>query len=512
MEESNDNNGIANMNDNNGKGNRGLRFKSKIIVAILGVLLSCATGFGVASLISFQKILRTSRNEVPFTRVISNGGLRSLQDSFRSIADKALPSIITIRVDEVREQEVPDGNSPWFDFFFGRPNEQERVPEFRSQAFGSGIVVRKDNNSYFAITNEHVVGDADSLTVILHDQSEVKALLVGKDTRKDIALISFDYTRADIPVATLGDSDLLEVGDWVLAIGSPFNLQSTVTAGIVSALGRRGGPQGNINDFIQTDAAINQGNSGGALVNINGEVIGMNTWITSRTGTNIGLGFSIPINNIKKPIDDFLEGGSVEYGWLGVSISTLSEEEALELLLQDTRGALVVNVFNDSPADKAGILPGDFITILNDQKVNNSDELLLEVGDLPVGKIAVMTIIRQGEENKIRVRITAREDEEVIAEQNRELWPGMRVSSLTDAILSDLELEQTIEGVVIFRIDPNGPAAVAGLRANDVITLINDNAVKSVPNFYQYLNQRQKGEIKFTFMRQDQTLSIGIVR
>ena len=198
----------------------------------------------------------------------------------------------------------------------------------------------------------------------------------------------------------------------MLAIGSPFNFQSTVTAGIVSALGRRGGPQGNINDFIQTDAAINRGNSGGALININGEVIGINTWISSSTGVNVGLGFAIPINNVKKPIDDFISQGAVEYGWLGISISSISEQIAESLQVPGSEGALVLNVFRDSPADRAGIQPGDFVVEIDGNKIENSDELLLIVGDLPVSRNAEIVLYREGARRVISVRITARESGE----------------------------------------------------------------------------------------------------
>ena len=479
------------------------------LVTVVIALLTGILGFAVASFLSFQGVLPSRTINLPVTQVISSEGLQSLQSSFRRITDAVLPSIITIRVEEVREAD--SGSAPWFDFFFRGPNGQNETPEFRSQGFGSGIIVRKERGTYYAITNEHVVGRADNITIALHDQTEYKALLVGQDTRKDIALISFQSSK-DIPLATLGNSDSLQVGDWVLAVGSPFNLQSTVTAGIVSALGRRGGPQGNINDFIQTDAAINQGNSGGALVNISGEVIGMNTWITSRTGTNIGLGFAIPVNNIKKPINDFLKSGSVEYGWLGVSINTITDDEAQDLLLNDTRGALVVNIFNNSPADRAGILPGDFITILNDQEIINADELLLQVGDLPVGKSAQVSIIRQGKTLKLRVRITARESEGEIDKKNGQLWPGMRISVLNDEARDELGVSNNTNGVVVTRIDSNSPAALAGLRTGDVVTAINGSRVTNVLEFYQNLNQKRRGDIGFVFVRQDQTLSIGIVR
>jgi len=233
--------------------------------------------------------------------------LQNLQNSFRSVSEKVLPVVVMINVVEVKKQAPERGDQPWFYYFFGRPDEdgsQER--EFRNRGLGSGVIVRKTGKTFYVLTNNHVVGTAEEISVQLHDRREFKAKLVGKDERKDLAVVSFEAEGEDIPLAVLGDSNSLHVGDWVLAVGNPFGLESTVTAGIVSALGRRGGPEGNISDFFQTDASINQGNSGGALVNLAGEVVGINTWITSPTGGSIGLGFAIPINNVKKAVEDII--------------------------------------------------------------------------------------------------------------------------------------------------------------------------------------------------------------
>jgi serine protease Do len=227
-------------------------------------------GFSLA-LLSFS----CSTKAAPAQRVLGQDsgalgveGLRSLQNSFRSVAQKVLPVVVQINVVEVRKQKAPEGNNqPWFYYFFGQPDDKTKPErEFRNQGLGSGVIVNRNGSKYYVITNNHVAGTADEINIVLYDKREFKGKLIGKDDRKDLAMVSFDAPGQDIPVSGIGDSGSLQVGDWVLAVGNPFGLESTVTAGIVSALHRRGGPDGNISDFIQTDAAINQGNSGGALV------------------------------------------------------------------------------------------------------------------------------------------------------------------------------------------------------------------------------------------------------
>ncbi|HTP59626.1 MAG TPA: trypsin-like peptidase domain-containing protein, partial [Spirochaetia bacterium] len=245
--------------------------------------------------------------------------LQAIQYSFREVAKKVLPVVVEIDVTEVVKQQAPM-QSP-FDWFFNQPPGGRGGGDrsFRRSGLGSGILVRKGSGSYFVLTNNHVVDQATNISVKLADQRVFRAKVVGTDPRKDLAVVSFD-SRDAIPLADLGDSNDLQVGDIVLAVGNPLGFENTITMGIVSALGRRG-PSGQVapnTDYIQTDASINQGNSGGALVNVKGEVIGINTWIAAPTGGNVGLGFAIPVNNVKKAIDDFLSKGKVEYGWLGV--------------------------------------------------------------------------------------------------------------------------------------------------------------------------------------------------
>ncbi len=437
--------------------------------------------------------------------------LESLQDSFREVAAVARPSVVRIDVEEVRTQAIPRGeDAPWFDFFFGEPDSDrsDRDRQFRTQGLGSGVIVRRDGDLYYVLTNDHVVGNADQITITLDDGEEYSADIVGKDARKDLALLSFE-TGDEIPVAAMGDSDSLRVGDWVLAIGSPFGFQSTVTAGIVSAVNRRGGPDGNISDFIQTDAAINRGNSGGALINLRGEVIGINTWITSQTGGSVGLGFSIPINNVIRAIDDFIESGTVRYGWLGVSIRSVNSEFASSLGLPDRRGALIHHLFLDSPADRGGLKPGDFIVAINGTRIQDSDQLVLAVGELPVGRNARFEVIRYGERLSLEVRIAERESDRQIAELNRRLWPGFSTFPLSASVRQEMELPADRPGVLVSSVEGRTAAAQAGLRVGDVITRINGQETPEMIDFYLALNDGGRNLV-LEILRDGTTLELRI--
>jgi Do/DeqQ family serine protease len=467
----------------------------KLLIVNL-VLVGLITGF-VFSVLLFScstQVEPSSSVSAQDRPVAGRAQLESLQQSFREISSVALPSVVRIDVEEVRTRDVPEGgDAPWFDFFFGEPDQEspDGNREFRTQGLGSGVIVRRDGETHYVLTNDHVVGNATEITITLDDQREFAGRMVGSDRRKDLALLAFDSDE-DIPVAVLGDSSELQVGDWVLAIGSPFGFQSTVTAGIVSAVGRRGGPDGNISDFIQTDAAINRGNSGGALVNLNGEVVGINTWITSATGGSVGLGFSIPVNNVVRSIDDFITTGAVRYGWLGVSIRSVPEEIVSSMSLPDRRGALVYHVFRGSPADNGGLLPGDFITEINGVRVSDSDQLVLEVGELPVGEIAVFELIRYGRSRRVEVRIAERESDQQIATLNSRLWPGFSVFPLTDDLREELEADIRT-GVVISTVENRTPAAGSGMRVGDVITTINGQSIGTMVDFYRALNESSRG-------------------
>jgi len=431
-----------------------------------------------------------------------------MQTALRAVSEKMLPSVIEIKTISVRRQQAPNFNGiPW-EFFFGpRDRGQDgQDREFRSPGLGSGIIVRYKDGIYYALTNHHVIDDATEITVATKDGKEYSAEVVGKDERKDLALISFK-TNDRHPLAVLGDSDAVAVGDWAIAIGNPLGQQFSfsVTMGIVSALGRTGGPGGNINDFIQTDAPINQGNSGGPLVNIRGAVIRINTWIASnQSGGNVELGFAIPINNAKRSIDEFIETGSISYGWLGVSLLDPTRDTAVGLGLENMRGALVAQVFLGSPADNGGIRAGDFITHVNGREARGVQQLQMLVGDLRAGENAMFTLIRDRQEREIRVRIEARTEQ--VASDNRRLWPGVTVILLNDQIRQSLELDSNARGLYVTQVQSGSPADIIGLRRTDRITSINGYAVNDIASFYRTLRERANEELWFGIIRGEATI------
>ncbi|MDR2375071.1 MAG: Do family serine endopeptidase [Treponema sp.] len=482
------------------------KLSSKNLFVFNLVLVGVIFGFSLAFLSFSCSTPRTQRTvlaeETPVT--IPEDALEiaeGLQTAFRSLADKVLPSVVEIKTVSVQLQQVPNyPGIPW-EFFFGpqegNPNSQER--EYRSQGMGSGIIVRHDGDTYYVLTNNHVVEGASEISLVAMDGTEYKADLVATDERKDLAMVSIK-TNDSFPVAVLGDSDAVRVGDWAIAVGNPLGFMSSVTMGIVSAVGRTGGPAGNINDFIQTDSSINQGNSGGALVNIRGEVIGINTWIASNnSGGSVGLGFAIPINNAKRAIDDFISSGSVSYGWLGVSLSDMDREFLQELSVEGKRGGFASQVFINSPADKGGIKPGDFITHVDGKEARDSTTLTRMVGDLRAGDQAVFTVIRDGQSQDLQVRIEKRTDE--VAANNKNLWPGVIPLPVNDEIRSAYNLDKNAQGLIAAQILANSPADVIGLKRGDLITAINGEQVRNLQDFYRLLRDNTSQELWFTFNR-----------
>ncbi len=385
-----------------------MRQLSTITKAIGGVAVALLLGylfyFGGTDLIRSPKATATAT--AAETRQAPQGWASSRPDSLAPLVAEVKPAVVNISTTQAVRQPRRGfrgpfrGQEPYEDFFerfFGGPAPQEQRPQ---QSLGSGFIIDKDG---YILTNNHVIENAGMVMVKLASEKEYEAKVVGRDPRTDLALIKVS-ARGDLPVVRLGDSDALQVGDYVLAIGNPFGLGQTVTAGIVSAKGRVIG-QGPYDDFIQTDAAINPGNSGGPLFNTKGEVVGINAAIFSQSGGNIGIGFAVPVNMAKGLLPQLKAKGRVSRGWLGVSIGPVTDEAAKELKLTDKKGALVMEVVEKSPADRAGLQQGDVVVGFDGKDVVGAQDLPRLVGNTPIGKEVSLRVIREGRPMDIKVTI-----------------------------------------------------------------------------------------------------------
>ncbi len=449
---------------------------------------------------------------------INAAGLPSLA----GLAEKLSPSVVNIST-EVEVAKNPGGTIPgmpgnlWNEFFrrfyegpFG-PNPRGGLPEprsRRSQNLGSGFIV---TDAGLVLTNNHVVENASKITVRFNDKKKRKAKVVGRDPQTDIALLQVEAKPGDTfnPVK-LGDSGKLRVGDWVVAIGNPFGLSHTVTAGIVSAKGRVIG-SGRYDDFIQTDASINPGNSGGPLFDLNGNVVGINTAIFSRGGGNIGIGFAIPVNIAKKLIPQ-LRKGSVTRGFLGVTIQPVNESLAKGLELKETRGALVSSLVKGGPAEKAGIKRGDVIVGVDKKKIENPRALSMAAADLMPGSIAKVDVIRKGKKRVIELKVGKMPGSEESAEVPKPALRnrlGIETQNLTPEIRNQIGAK-TQKGVVISNVLPNTPAATAGLRRGDVIIEANNKAVADTNELHEALKKGENEGNLFVIERRGATLYVAL--
>jgi len=395
--------------------------------------------------------------------------------------------------------QQPDPFEEFFDRFFrGGPHG-----DMKRRSLGSGLVI--DGEGYI-VTNHHVVKDADTITVIFYDESEAEAKVIGKDPKTDLALIKVDVDRK-LPEAQLGDSDMLRMGDWVLAIGNPFGLKYTLTAGIVSAKGREIGA-GPYDDFIQTDASINPGNSGGPLINMKGEVVGINSAIIAG-GT--GIGFAIPINIAKDLIPQLKSTGRVSRGWLGVYIQRVTPDLAESFGLDKTKGALVSEVTQGGPADGSGLQHGDVIVEFNGAPVDQFGDLPRMVAASPPGEKVTLKILRKGKEKTVKVTLGELPDEEAtVAEAPSGEELGLQLQEVTPELARTHELASD-KGLIITDLDPAGVAAAAGLRRGDIILEINQSPVYTISEFQKKVGAAKEGEMMlFLIKRREGSLYIAV--
>ena len=438
--------------------------------------------------------------------------------SFADVIETVSPAVVNIMISKV-EQAQPTGfdlSEPGaqrgqrgqqfpFDEFFGRffdqPNQQRR--ERRTEGQGSGFII---DPSGYIVTNNHVADGADKIVVTMQDGRKFDATLVGHDAKTDLALIKVNATG--LPHVTFGDSDHARVGDWVVAIGNPFGLGGTATAGIVSARGRdiQSGPY---DDYLQLDAPINFGNSGGPVFNASGDVIGVTTAIFSPNGGNIGIGFAIPANQAKTVIAELRNNGSVERGWLGVQIQNLDDELAASLKVPNQHGALVAEVLKDGPAAHGGVLAGDVITRFNDREIDSARTLSRVVAEASPSKAAKVTVWRDGKSRELNVKLGEAAKSEQVAESARAPGNGPQATAslgltlrpLTDEDRSQLSVPSDVNGALVVAVAPDSPAAEKGVRPGDVITRVNQQNVKNAAEAVTALNAAKKDDRALLLVR-----------
>ncbi|HSG59807.1 MAG TPA: DegQ family serine endoprotease [Pseudomonadales bacterium] len=420
---------------------------------------------------------------------------------FTDIVKKNSPAVVKITTMAVAQQQ---GQNPYNQFndpripeifreLFQQRGQPNQAPQQRQQSMGSGFIISKDG---YVLTNNHVIDGGDEITVRLPDRSEYKATLIGTDVRSDLALLKIEGDN-DFPTVTFGKPRDLEVGEWVLAIGSPFGLDYSVSAGIVSAKGRSlpSEEAGNYVPFIQTDVAINPGNSGGPLFNMNGEVVGINSQIYTRSGGSIGLSFSIPIEVALNVVEQLKDKGQVVRGWLGVVIQDVDSDLAEAYGLKRPRGALIAQMEKDGPAEKSGIEIGDIILEFNGTDIVDSADLPHEVGLTKAGSEVPVLVARNGEQVRLKVKVGSLEGDgaNTIASTGED--PGGRLGALIEELTDEQRASmRLLGGVVITRVLPDSPASRAGLRAGDIVTLINNRPISSAENYRQAIADLPSGK------------------
>ncbi len=439
---------------------------------------------------------------------------KQTSQAFINVAREVSPSVVSVSSARIMRAPAQQFFGTPFDFFFGPGMPQQRQPqqkerEFRQEGLGSGVIVSEDG---YILTNNHVVEGADEITITLAEGQEVPAEIVGNDKESDIAVLKLKEKVSKLKVAAFGNSDAIDIGEWVLAIGNPFSkkLSHTVTAGIVSAKGRSTG----INvyeNFIQTDASINPGNSGGALVNLAGEVIGINTAIMSTSGGNVGIGFAIPINMARKVMEDLVYKGKVSRGWLGIEMQEIEKNLADALGMKNNNGVLVKKVLENTPAEKGGLKSGDAIIAIDGNSISNPEQLRNMIGNLLPETKLKFTIIRDRKEKVIDI-VLAERNLQATSSQSIENDDaiGMTVKPVTPDLAQRYEIDASDKGVVITAIKPKSPASSASLQEGDLIQKVDGTEITSVDDYTKAV-KNAKGKALLLFVKRGKnTLFVGV--
>ena len=449
-------------------------------------------GFFLISLIGAVHFTFAAQKPTKASRPASPKDPSQAPATFADLVDKLKPAVVNIATTQVMRSGIGGQVSPFEDEFmerfFGGEDMLRRFfgdspRQFKQQSLGSGFLITRDG---YILTNNHVIEKANKITVRLSSGKEYDATVIGRDAKTDLALIKIN-SAGNLPIVEFGNSDKLRVGDWVVAIGNPFGLEQTVTAGIVSAKGRVIGA-GPYDNFIQTDASINPGNSGGPLFSTDGKVVGINTAIVAH---GQGIGFAIPINMATDILSDLKTKGKVSRGWLGISVQDLTEDMAENLRTKGKEGALVADVMAGDPADKAGLKIGDIITAIDGKKVKDTHDLLMIVASIPIGKKVEIQALRDGKSSIFHVLVAERKDAEEVARKSNVPggYYGMTVSEITAEIAEYLGLSDKT-GVVVTAVRTGSPADTAGVRPQDIILQVNKARVSSLKVFRQEMSKK----------------------
>ncbi|HEX3019683.1 MAG TPA: Do family serine endopeptidase [Chitinispirillaceae bacterium] len=458
-------------------------------------------------------------------QIKSSAKFESFKTLFADIAENVVPTVVQVIPTKI--DTVIFSNNPFYQFFgdpfgfnefFGQSRQHQLRPpvekrQYKQQGLGSGVVVSKEG---YILTNYHVVAGADEIEVKTSDNRSFQADIVGVDSLSDVAVIKIKDKVDSLPVAYLGDSEKLRPGDWAIAIGNPFSFASSVTLGIVSAIGRTANSNSNtFQNFIQTDAAINPGNSGGALVNVNGELVGINTMIYTQSGGYMGIGFAIPINMARQIMEDLIYEGKVNRGWLGISIQDIdpASREAFNLKT-DLKGVLVGDVFKGQAADQAGFKRGDIIISVNNKAIQNCNQLRIIIAAIHPGEKVPIEIIRKQKKIILNVRISGRDQQAKSEQKQGSTEPenknenictklGIKAANITSEIRDALNVSPTAKGVIIIDINPDSQAAEEGIMPNDIILEINRKPVLSTKDFNHLLNKIKPGHSVLFLLQRD---------